>query len=291
MEQKKAFWWYIDLKINSKEEAILTLANETECIGAEQKGGSVWRLYFNSYKDIKEVIDDVCDFLESFNVDYTIVGCGKQEYRNWVVVSKESFKPIDIGKRFTVSAPWFDIEDDNRIPIYIHPGCAFGTGYHESTQIALMLIERLFETPYAKNIKSVFDVGCGSGILSIAVAKLKDEIKVVACDLDPQAIKEATENAKINAVLERINFLVSNLTEKVNKKFDLVIANILYDVLVEFLDRDFDKVTHKGSYAIFSGLVLGERQSFLELLKEKRLSILFEETLGEWWGVCCKVSD
>jgi ribosomal protein L11 methyltransferase len=102
------------------------------------------------------------------------------------ITPKEGFKPIALGE-FVVLPPWLK-------PIFINPGSAFGTGLHPTTQMCLKAIEEFFQKGW-----SAIDVGCGSGILSIAL-KLKGANKVVAIDIDPQAVQECKANAKLNHV-------------------------------------------------------------------------------------------
>ncbi len=166
--------------------------------------------------------------------------------------------------------------EPENIIINLKPGIAFGTGRHESTKIAAILL---------KNIdlkeKNVLDVGCGSGILSVLSKKLgaKD---VMAIDNEPQAIEKTKETAKLNDI--KIDTALSDLLEKIEGKYDVVIANIIPEVL-EKLITQLHKVITKESLIIFSG-IYKDRYSFIKnLILNYKFKILKEEELNDWWGL------
>ena len=127
---------------------------------------------------------------------------------------------------------------------------AFGTGTHATTYMCVEALEK-----YVKPESTVFDIGTGSGILSISAAKLKAK-RVVGVDLDPVAVRCAKENVEFNK-LNNIEIFLGNLMEVVEGKADIVVANILADVII-FLTSEVKKFILPGGYFISSGII-GER--------------------------------
>ena len=120
----------------------------------------------------------------------TISDMGKIENRPWHTEWMDAFPPLNVGEHLVVMAPWHaGKEESGRLPVFIYPGSAFGTGYHQSTQAVLTLLER-----YLKKGDAVADIGCGSAILSIAALKMGAAI-AYARDLDPSVVDEAVRSA------------------------------------------------------------------------------------------------
>jgi ribosomal protein L11 methyltransferase len=185
-------------------------------------------------------------------------------------------------------APWHrGKEPEGRIPLYINPGSAFGTGYHESTQVTLELMERYFASREAGAVGDVIDVGTGSGILSIAALKL-GALRAVSRDLDPAVLGEARNNFGLNSVdMDRATIEEGDLLAGVDGTFDLVLANILIEPLVRMLP-DVRKVLKPGAVAIFSGMIHKERGDFLPALEKAGLVVVEELLREDWWGVTAK---
>ncbi len=181
------------------------------------------------------------------------------EYRrienvNWMEAWKEYYHPIPIGERLIVVPAWMESPDGNRVPIRIDPGMAFGTGTHPSTQLCLSFVEDRVHPGEA-----VIDVGCGSGILSIAALKLGAS-QALAVDIDPQAVMATRVNAQANGVLDRMILGVSSVDEIRAGQFPLrhaplVLANILAPVLVRLLDSGLGDLVLPGGDLILAGIL------------------------------------
>ncbi len=158
---------------------------------------------------------------------------------------KDEAKTIEIGNRFIVAPPWYNSED--RIKITLTHGYAFGTGVHETTAECISLLENL-------NVKgkSVLDVGTGTGILAIAASKLGAS-NVVAFDINERAVKECIENAALNKT-DNINCILASSPEFLKEQFDIVLANIFYDIILK-MSQKLAEVTRKGGYMILSGII------------------------------------
>ncbi|WP_299190105.1 50S ribosomal protein L11 methyltransferase [uncultured Campylobacter sp.] len=178
----------------------------------------------------------------------------KKQNKDWLDEYKKGVAPVAVGK-FYVRPSWCERSQDSAlIDLLIDPALAFGSGHHESTNMCLALLSEL-----ARDGMSALDVGCGSGILSIAMKKLG--AKVSACDTDEQAVSATQQNAEKNGV--RIDKIwlgsVSSLNEQSSNKsaqpqFDLVVANIIADVIL-ILSADLKKALKPGGKLVLSGIL------------------------------------
>jgi ribosomal protein L11 methyltransferase len=185
------------------------------------------------------------------------------------ITPKEGFKPITLGG-FVVLPPWLK-------PIFINPGSAFGTGLHPTTQLCLKAIEDFFQEGW-----SAIDVGCGSGILSIAL-KLKGANRVVAIDIDPQAVQECKSNAELN----RVELEVYQAQPKdINQTFDFMVANLETHIFLEVME-DLVKLFERR--AVLSGIYKkDELREILKLLKVYTLKVKKYTSKKGWF---CLVVD
>jgi ribosomal protein L11 methyltransferase len=198
----------------------------------------------------------------SLNLDADLqIEISKKQNKDWLDEYKKGVAPVAVGK-FYVRPSWCERSQDSAlIDLLIDPALAFGSGHHESTNMCLTLLSELTRAGM-----SVLDVGCGSGILSIAMKKLG--AKVSACDTDEQAVAATQQNAEKNGV--RIDQIwlgsVSSLGEQASSlnergssaaaqpQFDLVVANIIADVIL-ILSADLKKALKPGGKLVLSGIL------------------------------------
>lgn len=181
--------------------------------------------------------------------------------QNWMEAWKQHYQPILIGERLLILPAWLENPDPKRIPIKIDPGMAFGTGTHPTTQLCLELMEISFEQSKIENRKSeiVIDVGCGSGILSIAALKLGAD-KVLGVDIDIESVKNSRENADLNEIGEELLLGQGSVTEILAGQFPfksapLVVANILAPVLIRLFDAGLADLIEPNGEIILSGIL------------------------------------
>ncbi len=170
----------------------------------------------------------------------------EEDWRNnW----KKYFNPMPVGEKILIRPSWReDYDPQGRVVLNIDPGLAFGTGNHETTRLCLEAIER-----HLHQGDAVLDVGCGSGILSIAALLLGAE-SAVGVDIDRTAVRTAVENAEINKVANRFTGICGDLTEKVSGKYNMVVANIVADAIM-FLSKGVKEFMNPDTVYIMSGII------------------------------------
>jgi ribosomal protein L11 methyltransferase len=208
--------------------------------------------------------------------------------QNWMEAWKQHYKPILIGERLVILPAWMDSPDPNRIPIKIDPGMAFGTGTHPTTQLCMVLMENYFgeSSSIAHPPSSVIDVGCGSGILSIAALKLGAR-SALGVDIDAGSIVNARENAATNQIGEELILEVGSVQEILEGKFafrkaPLVLANILAPVIVRLFDSGLAELIEEKGAIILSGILEEQAASVLEAAQAKGLKMNQREQMGDW---------
>jgi ribosomal protein L11 methyltransferase len=206
---------------------------------------------------------------------------------DWFETLKKHFGILDIGDRFIIKPSWIyqPLPDSTRIVIEIDPGAAFGTGLHPTTRLCLLRIEK-----HLNPGMSVLDLGTGSGILSIASAKLGASF-VLGLDIDPVAVKVAQSNSKSNKVDENVKIKRGTLSLKTQgdykQSFDLVLANITAKTIID-LSNGFYKVLKPGGRLIVSGIQLQALDEVLVSLAVANLNIEAIDHQDEW---CVVVSN
>ena len=207
--------------------------------------------------------------------------------QNWMEAWKQHYKPILLGERLVIVPAWMDSPDPNRIPIKIDPGMAFGTGTHPTTQLCLELMEKaIVNTRSSNNDFRVIDVGCGSGILSIAALKL-GATSALGVDIDETSIVNARQNADANQIGEEMILGVGSVQETLNGLFPfrtapLVVANILAPVIVRLFGAGLAQLMETGGALILSGILQEQAQSVIDAAQAKGLRVREQRQMGDW---------
>jgi len=203
--------------------------------------------------------------------------------QNWMESWKQHYKPILIGQRLVILPAWMDSPDPNRIAIKIDPGMAFGTGTHPTTQLCLELMEKEFVT---RHPSPVIDVGCGSGILSIAALKLGTGF-ALGVDIDPGSIENARQNANANSIGDELILGVGSVQEILDGKFTfrrapLVVANILAPVIIRLFDAGLASLIGDHGVILLSGILQEQAQSVVEAAQPRGLRLNEQKQIGDW---------
>lgn len=196
--------------------------------------------------------------------------------RNWNEEWERSAEPVATG-RFLILPSRSGVTAGDRIPLWIEPKMSFGTGHHESTRLALRLMESAVR-PGA----FVLDAGTGTGILAIAAVRLGAS-DVVAFDIDEWSARNCLENMERNAVSERVSFTSGDLSQVADTGFDLVVANINRNALMELIPRLSERLAPSGA-VIVSGLLGHDREVILEVGRGCGLLLADEAAEGDWWA-------
>lgn len=167
------------------------------------------------------------DFEEMFDFSYTEIDI---PYKNWNDEWESNFEPIVVTDQCYVRATFHPARPDFKYEVVVDPKMAFGTGHHQTTSMMMqwMLSEKL-------NDKAVLDMGCGTGILAILAAKMEAS-EITAIDYDPQCFESAMENKKLNNT-NQVLVLCGSKEVIPEKKFDIILANINRNILLDQLDR------------------------------------------------------
>lgn len=215
--------------------------------------------------------------------------------QNWMEAWKQHYKPILIGKRLVILPAWMDSPEPNRVAIKIDPGMAFGTGTHPTTQLCLELMEKHFDdrprtvdhqSSAVHRPLSIIDVGCGSGILSIAALKLGAST-ALGVDIDLGSIVNARENADTNQLGDELILGVGSVQEIAEGRFafrkaPLVLANILAPVIVRLFDIGLADLMEENGALILSGILQEQEQSVIEAAQAQGLRVGERKQVGDW---------
>lgn len=202
---------------------------------------------------------------------------------DWSKKWKEKWDITRVTDKIVIVPDWLSYGDkEGEVVIRLEPGCAFGTGTHQTTQLCMKALEK-----YMKKGDKVADIGMGSGILSICAKKFGAS-SVYGCDIDEDVIDVAKENAVKNGevLLSEPNsgegvFFELNTADKIQEKFDFVCANILHNVLAEIMG-DLKKKKKKGALMSLSGILDEKKPVVLEAIKRENLEIIEEIHQDQW---------
>jgi ribosomal protein L11 methyltransferase len=203
---------------------------------------------------------------------------------DWENEWKKYFKPQRVSDYIVIKPTWEEYTPENdETVVEIDPGMAFGTGTHETTRMCIALLEE-----YLQAGDLVLDVGCGSGILSVAAAKLGAG-SVLALDLDSVAVETAEKNVALNDTGQTVRVIRSDILSAVSRetRFNIVVANIIADVIVELNQTVLEYMKKPGIY-ICSGIIRERLDDVLASLKENGLRAIKILNMGEWCAVACK---
>ena len=208
--------------------------------------------------------------------------------QNWMEAWKQHYKPILIGERLLILPAWMESPEPDRVAIKIDPGMAFGTGTHPTTQLCLELMEAYLDLRGLQDLGGLraIDVGCGSGILSIAALKLGAD-KALGVDIDEESIVNSRENASKNGVGEELILGVGSVQEILEamfefKKAPLVVANILAPVIVRLFEAGLADLVEDSGALILSGILFEQEESVIETGQAYGLHVNERRQMGDW---------
>jgi ribosomal protein L11 methyltransferase len=245
-------------------------------------------------RNINEGINRLKDASEYLNIGTLDIEIDGVSDESWLNEWKKYYKPFEIGEKIVICPKWESYENaGNKIVLKINPAHVFGTGLHQTTQLCIELLEKYV----GGRSNSVLDLGCGSGILSIA-SLLLGASDALAIDLDPEAIDIAYENAELNAITkERYTVLSGNIITDSElqafitaDKYDIVVANIVADVIIAISPLVADKIK-KGGIFITSGIIKERLDDVYSALESAGFLVVETAFKDEWVCVTASIAE
>ncbi|MGE0561979.1 MAG: 50S ribosomal protein L11 methyltransferase [Flavobacteriales bacterium] len=228
--------------------------------------------YIQEHLFDEEVMKSLSSFNHSdFKVDYVKILIQDQ---NWNEVWEQSFEPINVNNKCMVRAPFHEVSKNIEFDIIIEPKMSFGTGHHETT---FLMIEELLKMDL--NDKHVLDMGCGTGILAI-LAEQKNANKILAVDIDDWAYENTLDNL-IKNNCTKIEVLKGGAECIKNKKFDIVIANINRNILLQDL-KNYSSALNKNGHILLSGFFSSDVDILVEEANKYGLILISQNSKNDW---------
>ncbi|MBO8171424.1 MAG: 50S ribosomal protein L11 methyltransferase [Bacillaceae bacterium] len=252
--------------------------------------GVIVKAYLPINSCLQETVEEIKDAVNNLFLYGIDRGTGQvtlTEVREeeWATAWKKYYKPVHISDRFTITPTWENYETppdrEGEMVIELDPGMAFGTGTHPTTVLAIRALEKT-----VKPGDRVIDVGTGSGVLSVAAAKLGAS-RILALDLDDVAVSASRINFKLNRIDAIAESRQNNLLDGVDMEADIVVANILAEVILRFVD-DVGRVLTPSGYFIASGIIKNKEAEVKDSARNAGLEILETFNMEDWVAFIAK---
>ncbi|GAB2484742.1 50S ribosomal protein L11 methyltransferase [Alkalibacterium psychrotolerans] len=252
------------------------------------ENGVLIKGYFTEFDDLEEIekslkkkIADLTEYGLSVSGFTVKVADVKEE--EWATAWKKYYFPVPVTRFMTIVPQWEEYTpkfEDERV-CYLDPGLAFGTGTHPTTQLCIQALESAVRKEH-----TVFDVGTGSGVLSI-VSALYGADTIKAYDLDEVAVKSAKDNMALNHLDKTIEVQANNLLKGIEDKADIIVANILTEIIIPFVPDAYAHLNDDGLF-ICSGIIESKKNDVINELKKYDFEILQVNQMKDWIAIISK---
>lgn len=277
--------------IDWSDDGFGSVKNDQPHPGAYEKNPVVLG-YFSDEKDIEAIIAAVKTYQTNYNEglpeDQQIViydiQFGELEENDWETAWQAYYEPIHISRFMDIVPIWEKdtIEQDpSKYTIFLDPGMAFGTGSHETTKLALQLLEIGLVGG-----ESVIDVGTGSGVLAIAAKKLGASA-VRAYDYDGSILSITEQNFALNDLEGEIEVSQNNILNGIHTQVDVITANILFDILTPLIPQAYENLKDNG-ILVLSGIFHDKKDEMVTLLEANDFEVEQMNNMGEWFGILAR---
>ncbi|NEU31646.1 50S ribosomal protein L11 methyltransferase [bacterium LRH843] len=249
--------------------------------------GVMIKAYFPVNESLNDTIAKITETINGllaydFDLGHNKVHLTEVDEEDWATAWKKYYKPVKVSKSITITPTWEEYTPDGEeIIIELDPGMAFGTGTHPTTVLCIQALEKVIQ-----GNEHVVDVGTGSGVLSIAAAKLGAE-KVLALDLDQVAVVSAEQNVSLNQVGDMVSVRQNHLLKNVEGKYDVIVANILAEIIVQFV-QDAAAILKPNGTFITSGIISRKQEEVEEALLAGGFAIEEVVEMEDWVAIIAK---
>lgn len=264
---------YSDLETAAWEIAHIDLIDEE--LLKKDRDSVIIHIYISCEDNAEESFAYLNERLIAAGIKAEVTSVGVDD-ADWSENWKKYFKAFAVGEHLAVCPSWEEYDNrEERVVLKIDPGAAFGTGSHATTSMCLSLLDK-----YINGSETILDIGCGSGILAIASVLLGAE-SAVGVDIDAQSVKVSKENADINGIADKTEFICGDLTDKVNGKFDVVCANIVADIIIK-LTPDVAAYMKDDALFMCSGIIDLRADEVRKALLDNGFLIVEEVVKDNW---------
>ena len=273
---------YSDLEQGANEIAHIDLIDEE--LVAKDRDTSIIHIYFSECDNAAEALEFLKERLTAEGIGYKAEAVGVND-SDWNENWKKYFHATEIGEKLAIVPSWEKYENnDNRTILQIDPGAAFGTGTHATTSLCLDMLQN-----YVDDNTEMLDIGCGSGILAVASVLLGAKT-AVGVDIDAQSVKTARENAEINGVTDKTEFIVGDLAERVKGKYSVVCANIVADVVIRLLES-VKNYMKEDAVLIVSGIIDLREKDVLNAAEKHGFTVTEKRYKDNWCAFALKQEE
>ena len=276
LEHNHQYWDYVDEELMESKRGICRI---TFYVSADDEGMDTVKKVYAALGELKLQRDD-CGSLA--------ITTAQMDDADWENNWKQFYKPMEIGERLIVVPEWESADPKGRVKLILNPGLTFGTGSHATTRLCLTALEK-----HVTQGQRVLDLGCGSGILSIAALLLGAD-HAFACDIDEKCVDVAYENAALNGIgrdryTVRWGDVLSDrqLQKEMGGQYDIIVANIVSDVIIGLAPqvRPFLK---EGGLFLTSGIIDDRAAEVADKLRAAGWEIVEERQSEGWFSYLCK---